>query len=89
MSILNEIIKVYQSETDTYIDMKVIGKYKYIGDDEDVDFIKGKIYYRVEPDDEFRIVDETEEDYLYSDEFFEEIEVYEDLASIKNFEKNS
>ena len=67
-------IKVYKSETDSYKTMNVIGKYMFIGKFVSNDLKKGKIYYRVEPEDEFRIVDDSGEDYLYVDTDFEKIE---------------
>ena len=68
-----KIIDVYQSETDTYKKMKIIGKYRYLGGLNQIDLVKGKIYYRVGNKDEFRIVDDSEEDYLYPSEYFKEI----------------
>lgn len=68
------VINVYQSETDSYIKMKVLGKYKFIGDEGNIDLVKGKIYFRVEPENEFRIVDDSEEDYLYNEDDFEKVE---------------
>ena len=53
-------IKVYQCVEDKYIEMEVIGKYRFIGDDSNMDLKKNKIYYRVEPEDEFRIVDDSD-----------------------------
>lgn len=64
-------IKVYQSESGKYKTMKIIGQYKYLGGIETTDLIKGNLYYRVEPENEFRIVDESGEDYLYIPECFE------------------
>lgn len=66
-------IKVYQSVTDEYKDMEVIGKYKYIKEDYGISLTKGKIYYRVEPKEEFRIVDNTGEDYIFNENDFEEV----------------
>lgn len=70
----NEYIKVYQSESDSYIEKKIIGKYKYIGGESTIDLVKDKVYFRVEPDNEFRIVDDSGEDYLYNPDSFEEVE---------------
>ena len=72
-------IKVYQSKEDKYIDMKVLAKYKYIGESDEISFINGKTYYCVGYDKEHnmaRLVDETNEDYLYSLNNFELIEKY-------------
>lgn len=69
-----ETIKVYDSETGKFKEIKIIGKYEYLGGLEGTDLIKGKIYYRVEPKDEFRIVDESKEDYLYLPDYFENVE---------------
>ena len=73
----NETIKVYQCVEDKYIDMKVMGKYKYLGGLDQIDLIKGKTYYRVYREDDpngFYIVDDSEEDYLYPYNFFEKVE---------------
>ena len=73
-------IRVYQSKEDKYIDMNVIARYKYIGESDELSFINGKIYNCVGYDEEsdmYRIVDETGEDYLYSIDDFELINVIE------------
>lgn len=73
----NETINVYQSVEGKYIKMKVIGKYKYLGGLDQMDLIKGKIYYRVYREDDpngFYIVDDSEEDYLYPSDFFEKVD---------------
>ncbi|MBE5806650.1 MAG: hypothetical protein E7313_08125 [Clostridiales bacterium] len=70
----NKLIKVYQSQNNSYKYMKIIGKYKYKGGESTSDLIVGKIYNRVEPESEFRIVDESKEDYLYVPSNFELIE---------------
>ena len=70
----NGTIKVFQSETNSYIEKKIIGKYKYIRNEDTVSLKQGNIYYRVEPENEFRIVDETNEDYLYIPDDFEKVE---------------
>lgn len=62
-------IKVYQSETDEYIEMKSIGKLKYTGESFGVDSLTdGKTYNVIEflEDDLIRVVDDSDEDYLYS-----------------------
>ena len=74
----NSILKVYQSETDTYKKLKIIGIYEYLGGIDTIDLIKGNKYYRVEPKNEFRIVDETNEDYLYTPNCFKDIDNRED-----------
>lgn len=49
---------------------KVLGYYKYIGGEDTSDLEIGKIYKRIEPESEFRIIDDSGEDYLYiSDNF--------------------
>lgn len=60
--------KVYQSETDKYIEKEIIGKIKYIGKSFGVDGLtNGKIYDIVGIERSmFRIIDDSEEDYLYS-----------------------
>jgi hypothetical protein len=63
------IIKVYQSETDEYIEMESIGKVRYIGESFGIDGLtNGKIYDVIEvlKDDLIRVVDDSGEDYLYS-----------------------
>ena len=44
---------------------KVLGNYKYIGGENTSDLIIGKTYCRIEPENEFRIIDESGESYLY------------------------
>ena len=73
----NETINVYQCVEDKYIKMKVIGKYKYLGGLDQMDLIKGKIYYRVYREEDtngFYIVDDSEEYYLYPSDFFEKVD---------------
>lgn len=72
-----KLIKVYQSKIDKYVEMPVYEEYKYIGKTDKLSFIKNKNYFRVLPKEEFRIVDETQEDYLYSDENFELVNTFE------------
>lgn len=69
----NKFIKVYQSISGKYVDRIEIGKYKYKGGECTSDLVVGKIYSRIEPETEFRIVDDTEEDYLYLSEHFEKV----------------
>ena len=69
-------IKVYQSKEDKYIEMEVVAQYKYIGETDELSFINGKIYNCVGYDKEHnmaRLVDETDEDFLYSLTDFEKI----------------
>ncbi len=69
-------IKVYQSKDDKYIEMEVVAQYKYIGETDELSFINGKIYNCVGYDKKSnmaRIVDETNEDYLYSLDNFEKV----------------
>ena len=66
-------IKVYQSKEDKYVEMEVVAQYKYIGETNELSFINGKIYNCVGYDEEhnmIRLVDETDEDYLYSADNF-------------------
>lgn len=60
--------KVYQSETNSYIELEVIAKVKYVGVSFGVEGLtNGKIYDCVGIEDGMlRIVDDSEEDYLYS-----------------------
>lgn len=69
-------ISVYQSKENKYIDMEVVARYRYIGETDELSFINGKIYNCVGYDEEHnmaRIVDETNEDYLYSLKNFEKV----------------
>ena len=50
---------------------KVIGKYKYLGGESVSDLVVGNIYNRIEPEDEFRIVDYSGESYLYIPDNFQ------------------
>lgn len=62
-------VKVYQSETDSYIEMECIGKVKYIGESFGIDSLTdGKTYDVIEvlSDGLLRVIDDSEEDYLYS-----------------------
>ena len=70
-------IAVYQCKIDEYYDMPVYEEYKYIGKTDKLRFIKNHNYFRVLPKTEFRIVDETGEDYLCSSEDFELVKTYE------------
>ena len=68
-------MKVYQSKENKYIDMEVLDRYKYIGETDELEFINGKIYNCVGYEDDMaRIVDETQEDYLYSLDNFVKVE---------------
>ena len=68
-------IKVYQSATDEYIEMKVLARFKYIGETKTLAFTKNKIYDCVGfEESELRIVDDTGEDYLFLPDKFELIE---------------
>ena len=58
-------IKVYQSSENKYIEMKFLGKYQYIGGEDSIDLTIGNIYNRVGSENEFRIIDNSGEDYLY------------------------
>ena len=50
---------------------KIIGKYKYLGGENVSDLTIGKIYDRIEPETEFRIIDDSEESYLYVPDNFQ------------------
>ncbi|OFK57064.1 hypothetical protein HMPREF2811_06805 [Globicatella sp. HMSC072A10] len=61
------MIKVYQSETDSYKEMECIGKVRYEGETFGVICLTdGQVYdvVGIEPD-YLRVVDDSEEDYLY------------------------
>lgn len=61
-------MKVYQSETQEYIDMPVIGKVRYVGESFGVDALTDGLEYVVVgilDQDYLRVVDDSEEDYLY------------------------
>ena len=59
------------SEINYYINRKIIGKYKYLGGESTSDLVIGKIYDRIEPENEFRIVDDSGESYLYIPDNFQ------------------
>lgn len=63
-------VRVYQSETDEYIDLELLGKLKYIGESFGVDGLtNNKIYdcVGISSDGEMlSIVDDSEENYMYS-----------------------
>ncbi len=68
-------IKVYQSATDEHIEMEVLARFKYIGETKNLAFTKNKIYDCVGFENgELRIVDDTNEDYLFLPDNFELIE---------------
>ena len=67
-------INVYQSVDDTYVEMEVLDRYKYLGESDELEFINNKIYDCVGYENGMaRLVDETGEDYLYSLDNFEKI----------------
>ncbi len=68
-----ETIWVFKDEEDRIVKMNVIGEYEYLGGLDTVDLIVGKIYKRVEDEHDFRIVDESGEDYIYPHIYFKEI----------------
>lgn len=70
--------KVYQSEKDEYIEMEILAKYKYIKDSWGISLTKNKIYDCVgyDEDGSLRIVDDTNEDYLYNPKEFELVKDY-------------
>lgn len=60
---------VYQSETNSYIYMELIGRLRYIGESFGIDSLTdGKVYDVVRIDElgMFGVVDDSGEDYLYS-----------------------
>ncbi len=62
-------IKVYQSVKDSYKDMKLLGKLKYIGKTFGaISLTNNKIYNCIGYDDKgwLKIVDDSDEDYVYS-----------------------
>ena len=63
-------IEVYQSAENKYIEMRFLGKYQYIGGEDTIDLTIGNIYNRVGSKKEFRIVDNSGEDYPYLHENF-------------------
>lgn len=69
--------KVYQSVEDKYVKMEVLARYKFIGKDAGISLTKGVIYDCVGYDDKLgliRIVDDTNEDYLFKPDNFELVE---------------
>lgn len=60
-------IQVYQTRLGDFIKMESIGKCKYIGKTFFLGLTNGKVYDIVNiVDDLFSVVDDTDEDYLYS-----------------------
>ena len=73
----SERINVYQSDSNSYQKMNVIGKYRYLGGIDDENLTKNQIYYRVYRFDNpkgFYIVDNSGEDCLYPYNYFEKID---------------
>lgn len=60
-------MKVWQSELGDYIEMPILGKLKYVGESFSLGLTNGKTYpvVRIETG-LFGIVDDVDEDYLYS-----------------------
>lgn len=68
-----KIVKIFNEELNKYEYKKILGYYKYLGGESTSDLIVGKIYIRVEPESDFRIVDESGEDYIYVSSNFNKI----------------
>ena len=62
---------------------KGIGKYKYLGRENTKNLVIGKIYDRIEPEDEFRIIDDSGESYLYNPDNFQII-LNENIVILKD-----
>lgn len=63
------LVSVYQSETNSYMDMELIGRLRYIGGSFGIDSLTdGKVYdvVRIDKLGLFGVVDDSGEDYLYS-----------------------
>ena len=63
------LVSVYQSETNSYMDMELIGRLRYIGESFGIDSLTdGKVYdvVRIDKLGLFGVVDDSGEDYLYS-----------------------
>lgn len=59
-------IQVYQSEFDKEIPLEYVGKVKYIGPDDPLNFVNNGEYNIVfDENNTLKVVDETEEDYVY------------------------
>lgn len=60
--------KKYDIETNSYIEVEIIGKVRYIGKSFGVEGLtNGKVYNVIGiEDDMLRVIDDSEEDYLYS-----------------------
>lgn len=50
---------------------RIIGYYKYLGGESTSDLRVGNIYVRIKPEDEFRIIDDSGESYLYIPDNFQ------------------
>jgi len=68
-----DTIWVFKDEEDRIVRMNVVGEYEYLGGLDTIDLMVGKIYKRVEDENDFRIVDESGEDYIYPYIYFKEI----------------
>lgn len=63
------LVSVYQCETNSYLDMELIGRLRYIGESFGIDSLTdGKVYdvVRIDKLGMFGVVDDSGEDYLYS-----------------------
>lgn len=63
------LVSVYQSETNSYMDMELMGRLRYIGESFGIDSLTdGKVYdvVRIDKLGLFGVVDDSGEDYLYS-----------------------
>ena len=69
----NNKILVFNDEESKNIEMNVIGEYEYLGGLDNTDLIIGHIYKRIEDKNDFRIVDESGEDYIYPHNFFKQV----------------
>lgn len=67
--------KVYQSAEDKYIEMEVLARYEYIGNDGGISLTKGVVYDCVGYEkDKIRLVDDTKEDFLFLTDNFRLVE---------------
>lgn len=65
----------YQCDEEYFEDL-IIGKYRFIGTDGNIDLVKGKIYNRIHNSNDptgFYIIDDSGESYLYLEDDFEEV----------------
>lgn len=70
-------VEEYSEEVDDYVEVEyeILGKYKYIGESDEFACINGKVYLCTDDEDDyFRVIDETNEPYVYNKKDFVKVE---------------